>query len=432
MTVEHLLSLGSYECIWQIPNHQRPYSWNVSRKNDDPGQVEEFYFDIKQADENQYAHSLGTIDTTLGADVPLKWKNQGPREIKTYETLVVNDGQQRLTTIFLAYSAICEIQKRRGDLSYRERISADPNISPDASNSFRLVHENDNRDLQFRLHLQIDELNTTLWRLIRDGDDYAFTRTPANITLLEEDLGLQTQENSKPANRLIGAYVYFREEFGKLTVAELSSWIESFYQSEISYIVSETPPHLMFETRNARGLEVSGLDIVKNWMMYAEDEWRTAGHAIGSEPATKWWKALAHMDEGGVYDEKALLGHVRTIIHGSSIGGSEKDASAFKRRYPIPQLSNNPNSRRSEFKEFVAAMEWVAKAMKEVYAPNSDGIPVGSFAEHMNNRGMTGSQEAEALVNLINISCRMDRTGVANTIVILTYQDLSPQDWVRV
>ena len=29
----------------------------------------------------------------------------------------------------------------------------------------------------------------------------------------------------------------------------------------------------MFETRNDRGLGVSGLDIVKNWMLYAEQYW---------------------------------------------------------------------------------------------------------------------------------------------------------------
>ena len=78
-------------------------------------------------------------------------------------------------------------------------------------------------------------------------------------------------------------------------------------------------------------------------------------------------------------------------------------------------------------------MEWVAKAMKEIYEPYGDArIPNGTFYEHVTNRNMTGSQAAEALVNLINISCRMDRTGIANTIVILTYHYLSPGDWVRV
>ena len=73
-------------------------------------------------------------------------------------------------------------------------------------------------------------------------------------------------------------------------------------------------------------------------------------------------------------------------------------------------------------------MEWVAKAMKEVYEPNKDGIPNGKFDEHIGNRSMNGKQAAEALVKLINIDCRMDRTGVANTIILLTYHFLQPKE----
>ena len=66
ITVEHLLSLGTYEYIWQIPKHQRPYSWSVNDNDEDPGEVEEFYLDIRKACTNGYVHSFGTIDTTLG------------------------------------------------------------------------------------------------------------------------------------------------------------------------------------------------------------------------------------------------------------------------------------------------------------------------------------------------------------------------------
>ena len=49
ITVEYLLSLGTYKYIWQIPKHQRPYSWNVNNNDEDPGEVEEFYSDIWKA-----------------------------------------------------------------------------------------------------------------------------------------------------------------------------------------------------------------------------------------------------------------------------------------------------------------------------------------------------------------------------------------------
>ena len=430
-TVEHFLSLSSYRYIWQIPKHQRPYSWRVTEKEDDPGQVEEFFSDIQDAAIGGYVHSLGTIDTTEGEGVNLKWKHAGPNECKDYARYVVNDGQQRLTTIFLAYAAICEIKDRRVMKSYRKEFSADPNIEV-ASSSFRLVHQKNPSKHQYRLHLQIDTLNQTLWGLISKGDDFAFTTYPSGIVLTADEVKEKTRGKSRPANRLIDAYVCLRKKLGDLSITELDNWEGAFYKSELSYIVSKTPPYLMFETRNARGLSVSGLDIVKNWMLYAEEYWFKNKDPIGSQPESKWWNALNHMDSGKVYDEKALLGHVRTIVHGSSIGGSSKDSGAFKRKYPISKLSSKKGSRREEFVKFVEAMEWVAKAMKEVYEPNKDGIPNGKFDEHIDKRSMNGKQAAEALVNLINISCRMDRTGVANTIILLTYHFLQPKEWVEV
>ena len=81
----------------------------------------------------------------------------------------------------------------------------------------------------------------------------------------------------------------------------------------------------MFETRNARP-QCLRIGYCKNWMLYAEEYWFKNKDPIGSQPESKWWNALNHMDSGNVYDEKALLGHVRTIVHGSSIGGSSKDS----------------------------------------------------------------------------------------------------------
>ena len=204
-----LLSLGTYEYIWQIPKHQRPYSWSVNNNDEDPGEVEEFYLDIWKACTNGYVHSFGTIDTTLGETESLKWKHQGPEENKDYTCIVVNDGQQRLTTMFLAYAAYCEIQNRRGENDYRNLISANRTFR--SQDLFGLVHEDDPNKPHYRLQLQVEDLNTTLSRLVQSGDNYAFTAPPADILLTDADIDRKRQGNSRPARRLIDAYVYFRK-----------------------------------------------------------------------------------------------------------------------------------------------------------------------------------------------------------------------------
>ena len=427
ITVEHLLSLGTYQYIWQIPKHQRAYTWEVDK--DDANHVEEFFSDIQQAIDGPYVHSFGTIDATQGDSISLRVKPRGPEPDEDYQKILVNDGQQRLTTMFLAYAAICQIKLLRNDREYRRDLTADP-TREDARKSFRLYKSRDLNSPVYRLHLQIPGLRETLWQIIEQGDGFAFEGDPPGIQVTRAELERKVKKDSKPENRLISAYVHLRKKLGELDVDGFNDWEAGFYCSEISYIVSQTPPHLMFETRNDRGLKVSGLDIVKNWMLYAEEFWDKEDSPIGCQPDIKWWNALSRMEEGNVYNEKALLGHIRTIIHGTSLGSNEKDASGFKKRYPISTLSPDRDSKREEFVEFVEAMEWVAEAMKEVYSP-TNGIPNGSFATQK-GRGMNGQQEAEALVNLINISCRMERENKASTIILLTYHFLRPADWVKV
>ena len=434
-TVEHLLSLATYRTIWKVPTHQRRYAWRVGTEGN-PMQVDDFFNDLSAAI-GLYPHSLGTIDTTREPNGPLSLLVRpagGPNPSDDFETLLVNDGQQRLTTIFLAYAALTQVRSLSGDATYADPLDADPTIRQDAVGAMALRKEAAPTDVVGRLHLQVDALNRTFLSLMKDRDGAAF---PGGVSspVTDDEYNGRWSPPSRAEKNMVDAYAFFRRKFGSMLPVSLNEWEQSFYQAEISYIVSGTPPFMMFESRNTRGIRVSGLDIVKNWMLYAEDHWDTLGSPINSDPAAKWWEAQTAMDEGnGIYDEGKLLGHCMSINLGSSLGESGKDSVVFKNEFKISDLHSG-SGKRDRFIRFVDSMSWIAQAMKEVYSryqggDNTDSnIPNGELAK-MFARGMTPAQAAEALVNLTHITTRMDRENIASTMVLLTYQYLQPGDWL--
>ena len=67
-TVEHFSHLAPMITYGRFLNI-RGHTHGGYRKEEDPGQVEEFFSDIQDAAIGGYVHSLGTIDTTEGEGV---------------------------------------------------------------------------------------------------------------------------------------------------------------------------------------------------------------------------------------------------------------------------------------------------------------------------------------------------------------------------
>ena len=100
--------------VYKVPQHQRAYSWTAAS-------VERYLLDLDFACEEGFPHNFGSLD--LREDGFLKDAANPSNDAKihhggigcpNYPIREVNDGQQRLTTIFLTFSAIASIKEQGG------------------------------------------------------------------------------------------------------------------------------------------------------------------------------------------------------------------------------------------------------------------------------------------------------------------------------
>ena len=140
------------------------------------------------------------------------------------------------------------------------------------------------------------------------------------------------------------------------------------------------------------------------------------------------------MEDGEVYAEDALLGYVLSIVNGRTVGkGNYED---FQKYYKINELTDKSitgKKKREEFDYFIEAIKWVAMCMKEVFRPHPKHRPMiwGPLTSHKKFRGMTKTQYTQSIVELINISNRMDREEISKPIILLVYRFVKPREFVE-
>ncbi|WP_187261412.1 DUF262 domain-containing protein [Pontibacter beigongshangensis] len=218
-TVDNLLKHG----IFTIPEYQRGYSWTKE-------QIQEFKDDLEDV-EYVKEHYTGTI--TL-----IRVENGDEKiGIKTRPKYDIVDGQQRLTTIHLFLISLYFRLKKLG--------KADEEI-----------------------------INNVIFK------DKTFLRLndPSNQNFLkylitEEDI--KNLENKTPQNKtqknLIFARIYFEKYFERIKerkALQLYDNLLSKFKVNIFELEQEAEVGLIFETMNDRGLPLSDIDKIKNYLVY--------------------------------------------------------------------------------------------------------------------------------------------------------------------
>lgn len=434
--IERFLNLRSYGYLWRIPKHQRAYAWDSSFDDESPAEVEQFYLDVEQARVDGYTHSFGTLDCSKDPNpITLRYS---PRRQNTYSELAINDGQQRLTTIFLCYAALGQIRSYAGDTAYRDEYNADPSAVV-ARGAMKLVDLRANAVPRFGL--QEDVLTNHFLRLMAEGDAFAFNpRTVTGRVVTAANATADANMTGRLAcQRMTKAYISLRKYLGDH--ANLDAWEAAFYASELTWVESDTPAHTLFEVRNSRGIPVKRLDQTKNWMLYLQNHWDSQGRPLNHpftgaplDSAALWWGALGHLENISESSaaEDVLLGHMRTIVDGMSLGSRATDYTSFQSEYTIE--NTDPASitdHRARLVDSMFAMKWTAQCMEEVFQkhPVFTTFVYGTFATQM-SRGMTPIQRTKALVHLTDIVCRMDKKTVMSTLLLLTYRYVQPTQWV--
>ncbi|WRD73499.1 DUF262 and DUF1524 domain-containing protein [Helicobacter pylori] len=223
-----------------IPIYQRLYSWEKE-------QCKQLWDDIIKigGDDKMDRHFIGFILYVLD---DITYSNN---------TLLIIDGQQRLTTITLLLTAL------RNHLSdeykFLEKFSR-----KEIENDY-LINSDKDGDKKFRLILSESDKDTLLYLIDKDR------RKP-----------------SEPSSKIVENFKFFEEWIRKNT-NQLETIFKGLEKLMIVYIALEKgkdDPQLIFESMNSKGIELTQTDLIRNYIVMETEIEKQEGFY------NKYWRAM--------------------------------------------------------------------------------------------------------------------------------------------
>lgn len=261
-----------------VPRFQRPYSWKRT-------EVRELWEDIVgniSCSESEFSHSeyfIGTI-VLVGDDKK--------------SSLLIVDGQQRLTTLTILLSAICRSFIKIDERKKAEAIYNTYMVGSDDEGETYFKLENENPKPFFQNEIQhIEEMNNSS----------AETDEEKNLQEnFSEFMNLLSNDKLKEVFQLD---VMNKEMYSKALSAvreEVLNYLKVIYIT----VQEEEEAYTIFETLNARGMDLSSVDLIKNTLfknlktVHPDDDART-----------KWNKIVKEMNDRASSSTGNLESYVR-------------------------------------------------------------------------------------------------------------------------
>ncbi|GAA7034602.1 hypothetical protein AOH447_00870 [Helicobacter pylori] len=218
-----------------IPIYQRVYSWEKE-------QCKQLWDDIIKIGENDKmdGHFIGSILYVLD------------RITHSNNTLLIIDGQQRLTTITLLLTAL------------RNHLSDEVKRKEEIEKHY-LINSDKDGDKKFRLILSESDKDTLLYLIDKDR------RKP-----------------SEPSSKIVENFKLFEEWIRKNT-NQLETIFKGLEKLMIVYFAlkkGKDDPQLIFESMNSKGIELTQTDLIRNYIvMETEVEKQESFY-------NKYWRAM--------------------------------------------------------------------------------------------------------------------------------------------
>jgi len=232
-TIGELLSV---QTRFQVPKFQRPYTWTGS-------EVDEFLDDLEAESKAKRGLFLGSILLDISAQSDGK--------------IVIVDGQQRLTSIFLLLIACRE----------RARVLI-PEIAPEIHRKIGFIDEVTAESLGPRL-LASDTIRQVFEHMANNKWDGVVPQRIAGQTV------------KRQANRVRKVFDHFSVRVQKMGVETLQLLLRGIYASRIIRIDidSDEEAFSLFERTNARGTDLEVSDLLKNYLYQQkvpelEEKWK--------------------------------------------------------------------------------------------------------------------------------------------------------------
>lgn len=271
-----------------IPENQRGFSWGGR-------QVDDVIADLKLADTQ--SHYMGPLIVNR-ADSP---DFQDDR-YKTTVEFILEDGQQRLTTLFIFANEIRKCMVRKGI----HLVEAQ-----ELENSVFLKHKGQ------KLRLQNKQ------QILQDYFSYILTGNPG-----------QPAERVPPMDALDEVKAHIEGFVGNLQDHELLMWKQRIcHQALFVWVDLATAGvnrYLTFDAINSRGLPLSEFDKIKNFCMLLCNI-----RGLTIDVASSWYKALSQLERFGTYSrthEADFIAELYSSYHNKTV--SHRDVhTAFVDKY---------------------------------------------------------------------------------------------------
>lgn len=206
--------INKNNCVYRVPAYQRCYSWNKEHWSD-------LFNDLKEI-RNSDVHFMGTL-------VVISNKPETSTKINSFEII---DGQQRMATLFVLLIVLRDVLD-------------DKNLSTDIQNQNLYIIKT-GKDPEPKLVLSEDD--NQQFRLLLDGK-----------------MGLADKSHN-----LIKCYEYFKEKFVAFKESERQEFLEKLLDRVNIVLINAQKlenAFKLFETLNDRGLELSAVDLLKNFVL---------------------------------------------------------------------------------------------------------------------------------------------------------------------
>lgn len=235
-TEDTLNSLLSRKYGYVVPDYQRQYSWGEE-------QWQEFWDDLNAIEDGD-SHFFGSFVFV-----------EKDTNIDELDLLEVVDGQQRLTTVSILLCVIRQHYKKSGDDQAAEGLE----------DSYLWVE-----DADFHKHqkLELNSLDNSQYRRILNGDKPR-----------------QSESNLKEA------VSYFSERINELSDEEVNRLRKRLLNSITLVTIecsNQESAFRLFETLNDRGLELSAVDLMKNYLY----QQAAANTAVNSNAIREDWEEI--------------------------------------------------------------------------------------------------------------------------------------------
>lgn len=368
--MDNLLSLQTLfnGRLFEIPDYQRGYSWGTQQWDDLLEDIE-----LLPADKD---HFTGLVVLQQRLDVGDRVDNEGSQ----YRTFDVVDGQQRLTTLVLLLDAI----RRRA-------------LAEDLSDLAGGIEKK-----YVRL---FDRAKQPIFKLrLNDGSQPFLEK----VVLADEPGPMPV---TTPAQqRLRDARAHFESYLDARSSADgevFVDWLQNLHDKVVhrlrlsSYVVEDAAEvGMIFEVMNNRGIALSDLDLVKNYVLYLGTKLDVGEHALHSDVVDAWGRVFRDLMSAGLIgrsnEEQLLRSHWLMAYDYSRRNWA--GTHSFKARFNLKDYVDRHDQLLTDLRAYVSTLSDAAVAYCDILRPTRHSA-FASLAHDQPTR-MRVVRESDSLLRL--------------------------------